>query len=95
MKKLILAALFGTVAVTPTFADHDLSLEKHCTVKRSQAQSIALVAFPGTITDTDVEKTADGKYYWSIDIRPASGPEKEVHVCGHTGTVLGVELDDD
>lgn len=77
MKRLILASLIAAVAVNPAFADDDLELAKHCTVTQEQAHTIALAAFPGTITETDMEKTLDGKYYWSIDIQPATGPRKK------------------
>lgn len=39
----------------------------------------------GTITDTDVEKAANGKCYWSIDVKPTKGVEKEIHIDGQTG----------
>lgn len=90
---LLIAALF---TVAPAFAeDDDAALEKQCKIMRKQAQDIALKKVAGTIADTDVEKVKNGECYWSIDIRPAQGAEKEVHVDGQSGAVLSVENDDD
>lgn len=75
--------------------DDDQALEKQCKISRAKAHEIACKRVAGTVTDTDIEKTKAGKLYWSIDVRPAKGVEKEVHIDGQSGVILSVKNDDD
>lgn len=98
MKNTLIYLVLMTLAVWagPAFADDDdQALEKQCKIKRARALSLAQKRVAGTVTDTDIDRDAGGKLYWSIDIQPAKGLEKEVHVDGQTGRILSVEDDDD
>lgn len=97
MKHLSLAMCLALGAFSAACADDDdQALEQQSKITRAQAQKIALERVPGTVSDTDIEKTSAGKLYWSVDVRPAKGgAEKEVEVDATSGAVLSVKDDDD
>ena len=96
MKKLIYLSLCCLSICAPVCAsEDDAALEKSCKVTREQAHRIALKEVPGTITDTDIDKSVEGTIYWSVDVKPTKGVEREVHINAQSGAVIRIEKDDD
>lgn len=47
-----------------------------------------LAQYPGTLTEAELERTADGRYYYELEIADGDGHERSVHVDAHSGEVL-------
>ncbi len=79
---LLLAVAFGAQAYTGE------AFAKHSKVSMAEARAIALKAYPGKITDEELEKEAGGSgMRYSFDIR-AGKITQEVGVDAQTGAVL-------
>lgn len=79
-------ALAKPAPAARAFAGHELSSQAKITM--AQAQSIALKARPGRLTDRELEKEAGGSgLRYSFDVK-ASGAVYEVGVDARTGKVL-------
>lgn len=52
-----------------------------------------LVRYPGTLTEAELERTAEGRYYYELEIEDASGRERSVHVDALSGQVLREDAD--
>lgn len=80
------AALFGTLGVAQAFDGQQL--EKDAKLDLAGARAIALKAFPGKITDEELEKEKGGSgLRYSFDIRQGNATH-EVGVDAVTGQVL-------
>lgn len=88
---LTAAMLAASLAAVPVLAAESYSGEKlapQAKVSLAEAQTIALKAHPGQITDRELEKEAGGSgLRWSFDIK-SSGKTYEVGVDAKTGKVL-------
>jgi Peptidase propeptide and YPEB domain len=81
---LSLALLFAS----PAFAYTGEKLAKDAKVGIDEARAIALKAYPGKITDEELEKEKGGSgLRYSFDIKTAAGVQ-EVGVDAKTGAVL-------
>lgn len=56
------------------------------------ARKIALEQVAGTVTEEELEEEK-GRWVYSFDIKPSSGPEMEVEIDANTGEVVEVEED--
>ena len=90
MQRLFLPALLVLTGSASAQAQNS-----QCKITASQAQEIAVKQVAGTVMDTDIERTANGKCYWSVDVKPTNGAEKEVNIDGQTGSVMSIEEDSD
>ena len=84
LTSLLLAIAFGAQAYTGE------ALAKHAKVSMAEARVIALKAYPGKITDVELEKEAGGSgMRYSFDIVEAGKKAmQEVGVDAQTGAVL-------
>lgn len=83
---LIAVALFGTAAMAQAFDGQELA--KDAKLSLEEARAIALKAFPGKITDEELEKEAGGSgLRYSFDIR-RDKVSQEVGVDAVTGQLL-------
>lgn len=90
MKKIIAtASLIGiTVVSISAYAYDGQQLAKDAKITIEQARDIAVKAFPGKITDEELEKEKGGSgLRYSFDIKKGK-IEQEVGVDAKTGTVL-------
>lgn len=90
MKKLIIASGIIAVAIVSVsaYAFTGEKLAKQATITIEQARAIALKAFPGKITDEELEKEHGGSgLRFSFDIRQGE-IKQEVGVDAMTGKVL-------
>ncbi|MBI1424143.1 MAG: peptidase M4 [Gammaproteobacteria bacterium] len=90
MKKIITTAgVIGIVAASISAYAYDRAqLAKEAKISIEQAREIALKAFPGKITDEELEKEQGGSgLRYSFDIKQGK-TEQEVGVDASTGTVL-------
>lgn len=90
MKNVIIA--FGIIAITTTsvsaYAYSGAKLEKQAHIGIDQARAIALKAFPGKITDEELEKEHGGSgLRYSFDIQRGN-IKHEVGVDAITGKLL-------
>jgi uncharacterized membrane protein YkoI len=98
MKKIItIAGAIGiATASISAYAYNGEHLAKQAKITIEQARDIALKAFPGKITDEELEKEKGGSgLRYSFDIKKGK-TEQEVGVDAKTGAVLenGPETDD-
>ncbi len=96
--RILAASLFGisfTATALPAFAYSGEALAKDAKIPLAQAQSIALQAQPGKITDTELEHEPGGSTLrYSFDIKPASdSATHEVGIDAQTGAVLENSID--
>ena len=76
------------LAVLPAIAYTGQKLAKEAKISMSQARSIALKAYPGKITDEELERERGGSgLRYSFDIK-SGGITQEVGVDAKTGKVL-------
>ena len=76
------------LATTPVLAYTGQELSKQAKVSIGEARAIALKAYPGKITDEELEKEKGGTgLRYSFDIK-AGGVTREVGVDAQTGKVL-------
>ena len=90
MKKLITTlGVIGIAAASfSAYAYTGEKLARHAKISIGQARAIALKAYPGKITDEELEKEKGGSgLRYSFDIRHGK-VEQEVGVDAKTGTVL-------
>lgn len=91
MKKLgTIAALVGGAALSSGLAFAQGAPKVALDIE--EARQIALKQVPGDITEEELEQEK-GRWVYSFDIRPSSGPEMEVEIDANTGEVLEVEED--
>ena len=82
--------LFASVAITatPAFAFTGQRFAPEAKITLEQARAIALKAFPGTITDQELEKEGGGSgLRYSFDIKTGAKTH-EVGVDAQTGALL-------
>ena len=83
---VICAVLVGGVSVVSAYTGEELA--KYAKVTLTEARAIALKAFPGKITDEELEKEAGGSgLHYSFDIKNG-GVIHEVGVDAKTGKLL-------
>lgn len=90
MKKIITTAgLISIAAISiSAYAFDGQQLEKDAKISIEQARAIAIKAFPGKITDEELEKEKGGSgLRYSFDIKNGQ-TEQEVGIDAETGTVL-------
>lgn len=90
MKKIITtASIIGIAAASiSAYAYTGEHLAKQATISIQQARDIALKAFPGKITDEELEKEKGGSgLRYSFDIKKDK-TEQEVGIDAKTGAVL-------
>ena len=93
LSSLLIACAVTGSPVTAAFAYTGQELASSAKVTLDQARAIALKAFPGTITDEELEKENGGSgLRYSFDIKSGASTH-EVGVDAQTGRVLENSLE--
>lgn len=92
MKKFVIVASAASFAVLSSLSAHAFTgqeLAKDAKITMKEAREIALKAFPGKITDEELEKEKGGSgLRYSFDIKKHGKATQEVGVDAVTGKVL-------
>ena len=93
LSSLLIACAVAGSPLTAAFAYTGQEFAAEATVTLDQARAIALKAFPGTITDEELEKEGGGSgLRYSFDVK-SGATTHEVGVDAKTGKVLENSLE--
>lgn len=89
----VAVSLLGMTTVQAYSGEH---LAGHAKITMSEAQAAALKAYPGTITDQELEQEKGGSgLRYSFDVKGSDGVVNEVGIDAQTGAVLENDQESD